>query len=462
MERISGEDLLRQIYTDSNTNFDNKIIDLDKPIFQTDLKNVFYIKFTHCVFKKPLVFRNIINKSLDITLDNCTFESSLEFSDCNLFCLNITRLKQIRDIKISNSTFDTIKVNSYQEELTGKILIRGITIKNTLDFSELKIPKGQLTLNFKNNSDIRIHHPFSLFENSLFEFVNFNDCNFGKDSNFNNLIIKQTGFFSDCEFKKVSFEGTDFGKNTMFNNCKFYSYSGFEECKNLEKTNLKISSCLFTSFPHFNGSEFNHLEISHTTFERKVSFDSLIVNNLKLNQVSFLQGAYFDDIQIKKIDDCDRKTIRTIKQELQKAENRIDFNRFRAYELAAHYEELDWKWNSGFIDKSILFATKISTDFGNSWRKALRFTVIGGFVIYLFLHIIENRNVSIEILNWDNWARLFSGFFRFLLVTDFYNPLETDRIYLTNPFSWALLIFGKIFIAFGIYEMIQSFRKFKA
>lgn len=39
------------------------------------------------------------------------------------------------------------------------------------------------------------------------------------------------------------------------------------------------------------------------------------------------------------MNECDRRTIRTIKQELQKAENRIDYNRFRAYELAAHYKE---------------------------------------------------------------------------------------------------------------------------
>lgn len=158
----------------------------------------------------------------------------------------------------------------------------------------------------------------------------------------------------------------------------------------------------------------------------------------------------------------DRKTLRAIKRELQRGENRIDFNRFRTYELAAHYQELDWKWNSGFIDKSILFLTKISTDFGNSWRKALRFTIVGGFLIYMFLYVIENRSFSIDILNWNNWERLLSGFFRFLLVTDFYNPLETDRIYLTNPFSWIILILGKTVIAFGIYEMVQSFRKFKA
>jgi hypothetical protein len=199
-----------------------------------------------------------------------------------------------------------------------------------------------------------------------------------------------------------------------------------------------------------------------TTFEERISFKETHFDIIKIDRTIFEKGALFDDIQIKKIDDCDRRTIRAIKQELQKAENRIDFNRFRAYELAAHYMELDWKWNSGFIDKSILFVTKISTDFGNSWRKALRFTLVGGFSVYLILYSIENHNFQIDFLVWDNWERLFSGFFRFLLVTDFYSPLETDRIYLTNPLSWLFFIFGKILIAFGIYEMIQSFRKFKA
>jgi len=44
----------------------------------------------------------------------------------------------------------------------------------------------------------------------------------------------------------------------------------------------------------------------------------------------------------------------------------------------------------------------------------------------------------------------------------FFNPLVNDKVYLTNPLSWLIFIFGKIVIAFGIYEMIQSFRKFKA
>lgn len=442
------------------TDFNNEVFYFTSAITHHDLRGIYYLNFTNCIFEDVLSFISIQNTEIDITFEDCKFNCLIEFSSCHLLNLSITSIKGIQDIKISNCTFDSVKINSFNEELNGKLILRGITIKNNIDFSNLNISKGQLILNFKENkSEI---HKISTFENSSFEHAYFTSCHFGEDSNFTNFHIGKNCLFLQCEFKKVSFEESDFGNEIFFNNCKFYSYSGFENCKNLNTTKFKISSCLFKSFPHFNESEFHHFEILHTTFERKVSFDSIKINSINLNQVTFLQGAYFDDIKINDIEDCDRKTIRTIKQELQKAENRIDFNRFRAYELAAHYKELDWKWNSGFIDKSILYVTKISTDFGNSWRKALRFTVIGGFSIYLLLYILENRNYLIDLSNYDNWARLFSGFFRFLLVTDFYNPLETDRIYLTNPFSWLIFIFGKIVIAFGIYEMIQSFRKFKA
>jgi len=35
--------------------------------------------------------------------------------------------------------------------------------------------------------------------------------------------------------------------------------------------------------------------------------------------------------------------LRTIKQEFQKTENKIDFNRYRNYELNAHYKELSFR-----------------------------------------------------------------------------------------------------------------------
>jgi hypothetical protein len=139
-----------------------------------------------------------------------------------------------------------------------------------------------------------------------------------------------------------------------------------------------------------------------------------------------------------------------------KNRNKIDFNRFRSYELAAHYKELSL-W-SNFKDTSILWSTKWTTDFGLSWTRAFWFTMTSGFIWFSILYRIENSGT----FNSEKINEFFVGAFRFFLVTDFFNPLENDRTYLENGWSWLIFILGKIFIAFGIYEMIQSFRKFKA
>ena len=448
---MDSQELLDKIKI-GKSEFDGLSISENFELFNEDIKNFDHLTFKNCLFKKVSIYE-IKNPFLTIKFHNCSFEGNVKIIRCKIYHLQFSFLEKIKKINIDYGSFDSINIDSNSTLIQGDIQIYSSTINDNLDCSELYL-NGQFTLNLQDKGEEANFNTY--FNNSTISLLNFSNTKFGESINFKNAKINSS-IFDSCSFKSIKFKESDFGQS-----CLFDKNTSIQNCKNILKTHLKIKNCSFTSFPHFNESEFHHLEISHTTFEKKASFDSIKINSINLNQVTFLQGAYFDDIKINKLENCDRKTIRTIKQELQKAENRIDFNRFRAYELAAHYKELDWKWNSGFIDKSILFVTKISTDYGNSWRKALRFTIVGGFSIYLILYIIENRNFLIDFLNWDNWARLFSGFFRFLLVTDFYNPLETDRIYLTNPFSWLFFIFGKIFIAFGIYEMIQSFRKFKA
>ncbi len=216
----------------------------------------------------------------------------------------------------------------------------------------------------------------------------------------------------------------------------------------------------------FNNSEIDLLEIDRCTFTKSSSFTDAEFNTLKLFEVKFGGGAYFDEMIINKVLDKSylkdkskilewKRTLRAIKQELQKTENKIDFNTYRNYELAAHYKEL--KFSKNFKDTSILWATKWSSNFGN-WFWSLGFTLLSGLFWFSILYRIENSGT----FNFEKTNEYFVGAFRFFLVTDFFNPLENDRTYLDNGWSWLIFIFGKIFIAFGIYEMIQSFRKFKA
>lgn len=420
------------------------------------------LSFVNCHFKGEINFSYLDNENFRLTFHKCTFDEDITISACDLDLIQFSFIKKIQNIFIFDSIFKKAMFNSNGQPIEGNLSIENTVIKESLSLNKLNVPRGELTLNIKNKIHDNHYVCNSNLNNSVFNILNFSFCDFGENVNFKNSIIKTKSLFLGCNFKKVSFNGTNFGIESQFKDCKFYSYAGFEECKNALNTNLKIASCLFTSFPHFNDSKFNSLEISHSTFEKKVSFDSININLIKLFQVTFMQGAYFDDIKINKLDVCERKTIRTIKQELQKAENKIDYNRFRAYELKAHYQELNWKENSKLTDKFILFTSKISTDFGRSWIKAFWFTVLSGIGFYLIFYLTENYNHTADFHNLENWTRFTSGLFRFFLVTDFFNPLETDRVYLINPLSWLIFIFGKIVIAFGIYEMIQSFRKFKA
>lgn len=238
---------------------------------------------------------------------------------------------------------------------------------------------------------------------------------------------------------------------------------------NNDKSQLSFTNCNFQKYASFNDSKLDSLLISKTTFDKKVSFDKLIIKSLSFYQVSFLQGAFFDDIKIENIEDqkfinrlskIDAKnlksTVRQIKQELQKAENKIDYNPFRSYELSAYYRELTW--NENFRDKSILWATKYVTGFDHSWSRAFRFTIISGLIIYSLIYFYEYRG-SYDYKELNNY---FTGAFRFFLITDFSSPFKNKGEYLEDAWLWIPLIFGKIVIAFGIYEMIQAFRKFKA
>ncbi|WP_269233813.1 hypothetical protein [Flavobacterium flavigenum] len=411
-----------------------------------DLQNVnLLITFSNLKFQgKQIHFYKIKKECLHrFQFEKCTFESDIfiesDFEDITF----ISNTFNCNKFHIQKSTIGVLEF--FNDEYNNQTVTSNIFKKGNLKIADCDFDTVFWLKNvefIKNTS------------------VDINNNKFLEGCYFDSISLDQIIFY-DCNFSKEFRYDASYNRS-QFRECSFSGLTTFSDLQNVNSSFLWFENCHFYKFTNFNNYWLHKLRIEETTFSDNVSFQQTYFDIVCFIRIIFEKKVWFDDIQIKKIDDCDKITIRTIKQELQKAENRIDFNRFRAYELAAHYKELDWKWNSGFIDKSILFVTKISTDFGNSWRRALVFTLISGFSIYLLLYIFENRDYQIAILNCDNWARLFSGFFRFLLVTDFYNPLEADRVYLTNPFSWLIFIFGKIVIAFGIYEMIQSFRKFKA
>lgn len=308
-----------------------------------------------------------------------------------------------------------------------------------------------------------------VFQSSKLNNVNFNDNEFktytsfkGSTFSFNKDNFKDTGShwseskFERNQFNKVNFSEVEFVNHMGFYDCKFHSTTLFQKCKNLEESEITFRACKFEKYSLFDNSKFNKIEILHSKFLEKASFENLETNYFKIHQVTFAEAAYFDDVQIKKIDSCDRKTLRAIKRELINTHNQIDYLRFKAYELEAYKKEIDgnklnWK------DSLILYFNEDSNYFGLDWTKGIRFIFQWSFIFYL-LYIITYSACT----NYFNCIPKIEDFFvNYLKFTNPFSflkpPIEDTENYFL-PFLFFLL--GKIFVSYGIYQTAQAFRKF--
>ncbi len=421
------------------------VIDLNKIEYEGDFYNIHFegtgikfnngdknvneslaVRFIYCKFHCPLTFQKVTLG--DLTFENSSFHNNTYLRHCNIDELNIKNCQIEKDFKIRRVT---IQYGNFEV-----IQSCGIFSIHNSDFSDF----------------------FSVSQ-SDFSNMEFNHCTFVKYFDFISNKFKPNGTqsYHACNFGKTSFFGTQFPINIRFSECTFLKVSSFKELES-DNSILMFLDCTFEKFVQFNSAKIKKLKLENIKFNEIVSFQETFVDIVEIDKTIFEKGALFEDLRIKSISKCDRKTFRNIKLQLQKSENKIDYNRFRSYELAAYYREL--KWCGNFKDKFILASTLLFTGFDNSWRKAIGITLAFGLIFYSLFYLSEN----LYQLNINCWKEFISGYIRFLIVTDFYNPLTEGRTYIdsSNTIGWFLFILGKIVIAFGIYEMIQAFRKFKA
>lgn len=438
------------------TEFKDIVFDSDIRIYYLHFPTENQLIFVNCIFNETLEIDSINDPKLAISFNKCIFKKTNNISFCTLKSLIFFKVNEHLKLEIFESEFESLSIDS-NGPIIASIGIDNTIVTQFISCRRLNINEGNFAINLNNNFPEKLKNLRCNFRDSKFDTVNFSG-NFGFKADFGNFEARSSTF-DNCIFNKSNFGEANFGTSSLFLGCTFHSDMSFRN--SINESELQFFNCTFENFCYFDGSKFKNLEITQTTFEKKSSFDRLELDTILLNQSTFSQGAFFDEIKILSLNRCNRKSIRAIKQELQKAENKIDYNRFRAYELHAYYRELNWQWKDGFKDKLILGATILFTGFENSWRRALCITLLFAAAFYSLFFISENYMFSIDF---SQWQEFLSGYFRFLIVTDFYNPLSEGRTYIdnTNTIGWFIFILGKIVIAVGIYEMIQAFRKFKA
>ena len=430
------------------------------------------VEFVDChIIALSFTFKNIDNVNLNITFDNCTLDTHLKITESQFNNFDIINPQQLNSLHIHSSDLNNPVVlnrltfirNETLYPLKIDIFISNTNFLSEFHVSNLIMDGGSFVLiksRFKKNEDYYYYkmtnskfYNLCLQENNFETITGFQNCSFDY-SNMERTRYKKTLFWGNS-YDKIGFTNCCFYNNVEFANCIFEDVAIFENNVDSNNSILDLKNCKFKGHASFNNSKFFNLNISQSNFNDTASFQDLKTTQIILDKTSFEKISYFDNLFIENIKTSDRKTLLNIKQQLQKADNRIDYNRFRAYELYAYYKEL--KWWGNFKDKFILGLTWLATGFDHSWRRALFFTLAGGMLFYSLLYFIEFY-VALNLNNDDNFT---AGAFRFFMVTDFSSPF-LQKEYLNNGYSWTIFVLGKIVIAFGIYEMIQAFRKFKA
>lgn len=463
MEEIQLSDELEQ----GVTYFENKVIKCASKLLIAD--ETIILSFKNCVFENRTYFQNKNNDSkLQIFFTHCLFKKLIKFDFNTLSVIQFSNIKEIVSITIRGNKIKSLNFEyTTLEKGSLRINVKNINDINFLDFSFQNI-EIRSTKEFRTNLYIENFIIKKLFiHNTYIIPISLNS--------FSNLIINNMLIFNNCKFDSVNFDKSKIKYGLTFNECEFNSLMSYKDCVESFKIILSITNCTFKKSSYFDNSIFQSINIRDTIFEEKVSFDSVKTNAVNLSQIIFLGNAYFDNFKIlnpfkNTFSITEKKrTYRTIKQELQKLENRIDYNIFRVYELTMHKLEVkellqDSKVSknerSSLIkDKCILFLHQYASNFGTDWKKALTFVLCSGFTFYTILFMVENSNKEFDIYGFHNYIK---GFFNYIMVTNFDNPLDNkDELKFNYIPSYFIFIIGKIFIAFGIYEMIQSFRKFR-
>ncbi|WP_418499571.1 pentapeptide repeat-containing protein [Flagellimonas sp.] len=448
---------------------ENTFIDISNGLLLNDLDiddEINVIQFINCEFSGPeLLFEKINNPKLEIFFRSCKFDCRLYFTGLAIKGLKFIQtiklgdLLDIRSSKLEDLYFTGNK--GINPEITGFMDISHNHINKAISFEFLNHVGGEFLFennrinNFSASQEIQY---LTNFSDAKLHNASFSNSSFDQDVKFDRMKLSYDKFgsarsFTECQFQSAYFNEVDFGERCFFNGSIFNKNALFIFCGNGLETLADFSGCRFFKDVYFNSTQFKSLTSKNSYFFGMCSFEETKFKEIEFERNIFEKAAFFDGIEISELDSCSRKTLRTIKQELQRTENRIDYNIFKAAELNAYKKELKKnQWEEAFI----LWLNNLSSKHGLNWLRSSIFTLTIAMLSYIAYFITENYSSEVS-LNIDSINYFLIGYFKFLIPT--YNPPFQNGLSLW--FQYLPYIIGKIFITYGIYQTIQAFRKFR-
>ncbi len=365
-------------------------------------------EFTSAHFT-TLRLQNIFSEAIKIyNHTSARSESSLQSLFINQLEFNhytFGNIIRILDSETCTLLFDNLKGESQ----------RIIEISNTKVFERMRLPLSQL---FRTSIS---HSPY------IKQLIIWGNNDVGKNFSINNATIENFIFENVLNEGRLTLQQLTIPKNGSLE---------------IVSSDLKKTDFILCDFSHalfnFQNSKISEVFLSETDFPKKVVIEGTA--NYKQAQLAFgqLHTAFSKQ----------GDTFRSLE--------------YQAREIESHYEVLkSSKKNVPFRYSTLvnLWFSKFSNDFGRSWIKGIRMSIIVG-VLFFWAVVISSDQYYVGLPISCNQI-IFIAFFRFLnplrfiLLEDLFN---NKLMFSGWAYFWDFL--GRIFLAYAYYQTIQAFRKF--
>jgi hypothetical protein len=360
------------------------------------------------------------------------------------------------NFRIYNSEIKSIEISGSKEKDNN---FKNIVISNTNVSNSIRIENTTFQDNFQVincETNVLLMTKINLNKLSLI------NSNINKKLSFTNSTIESINALSgisisDCTifnfYIKIIQNQKDFHfrNNTILDNFEFGNYLNNE-------SNIYYTDNHFEKNVYFDSISINEFNFKSVFFKGIVTFQNINSNEIKFKSTHFDKASFYDNFKINFPKKCDLKTIRLIKNQLIKTENRIDLAYYNILENDLVYEDK----KTSKQDKVLLFFNKYSNRYNTDWVLGIGFTFITSFIFFIFLLIantfIENSkyplclNLKFKLADFE---KTFNYFLKFI-----FNIGYKDEEISSNGFLFFIFIMAKIFIGYGIYQTIQAFRKY--
>lgn len=385
------------------------------------------------------------------------------------------------------------KLNFINSEFKGGLLIKNCEFDYGLDFSGSHFYGSMIS-----------------FENLIFKSkVRFRKCKFFKTINFNNTSFEDLVDFYYSEFNKCQkFYRTDFLDVAIFTGVKFLDQCQFIYCKVDRDSRISFDSTKFDKGIDISRANF-YCDLNFWNVQISSDFECVEKNYwlYSTDDIHYLEKSSKPPILYQEALKKLRESLRIVKNTYRISGNNIEAAKFNMKELEMFEKEIKQAFlfnqleslnnfllkkvnavgvrlNTNNIFVKILFFimrllcgilkpilyplymlvfhghegfvlafNKVSSGYGTSWCRALWFIVIYSLFFYLLL------NLSIGYTDFDlnNWVETLRFYAEFLNITNWKLTALENKSY---NLGYVVLFVGRIFIAYGYYQLIQAFRKY--